>query len=174
MLIFFCSHNYVQIHSFEWHQTYIMTTRPGFEPNYFTYWRKNDTEKISMPPPLRKVDTQIREAFQIFRSWKNSSLSPLKDEQIKWLFDHFNWIIKGVSADADPHYQKLYGRVTDVCSNRRGQPNQSAMKEPRPGRYPSMIRYAPPSGKYAFLGERWWLHSNTFDKTCGASSKCDY
>ena len=40
----------------------------------------------------------------------------------------FHWISKGVSADADPHYQKLYGRVTDVCSNRRGQPNQSAMK----------------------------------------------
>ena len=36
--------------------------------------------------------------------------------------------MKGVSADADPHYQKLYGRVTDVCSNRSGQPNQSAME----------------------------------------------
>ena len=41
-----------------------------------------------------------------------------------------------MSADADPHYQKLYGRVTDVCSNRRGQPSPSAMKEPRPGRNP--------------------------------------
>ena len=57
--------------------------------------------------------------------------------------------MKGVSADADPHYQKLYGRVTDVCSNRRGQPNLSAMKEPRPGRNPSLIRFASPSGKYA-------------------------
>ena len=65
----------------------------------------------------------------------------------------FHWILKGVSADADPHYQKLYGRVTDVCSNRRGQPNQSAMKEPRPERYPSMIRYAFPSGKYAGCGQ---------------------
>ena len=46
-------------------------------------------------------------------------------------------LMKGMSADADPHYQKLYGRVTDVCSNRRGQPNLSAMKEPRPGRNPS-------------------------------------
>ena len=34
----------------------------------------------------------------------------------------FHWIRKGVSADADPHYQKLYGRVTDVCSNRKSQP----------------------------------------------------
>ena len=64
-----------------------------------------------------------------------------------WLW--FNWVMKGVSADADPHYQKLYGRVTDVCSNRRGQPSPSAMKEPRPGRNPSVIRFASPSGKYA-------------------------
>ena len=54
-----------------------------------------------------------------------------------------------MSADADPHYQKLYGRVTGVCSNRRGQPSPSAMKEPRPGRNPSVIRFASPSGKYA-------------------------
>ena len=63
----------------------------------------------------------------------------------------FYFLLKGVSADADPHYQKLYGRVTDVCSNRRGQPSPSAMKEPRPGRNPSLIRFASPSGKYAFL-----------------------
>ena len=61
----------------------------------------------------------------------------------------FSLLVKGVSADADPHYQKLYGRVTDVCSNRRGQPNLSAMKEPHPGRNPSLIRFASPSGKYA-------------------------
>jgi len=61
-----------------------------------------------------------------------------------------NFVIlrKGVSADADPHYQKLYGRVTDVCGNRRGQPRPSAMQEPRPGRNPSVIRFASPSGKY--------------------------
>jgi len=63
----------------------------------------------------------------------------------------FTLVLKGVSADADPHYQKLYGRVTDVCSNRRGQPSPSAMKEPRPGRNPSMIRFASPSGKYDLL-----------------------
>ena len=62
----------------------------------------------------------------------------------------FYCVLKGVSADADPHYQKLYGRVTDVCSNRRGQPSPSAMKEPRPGRNPSVIRFASPSGKYGF------------------------
>ena len=37
-------------------------------------------------------------------------------------FEIFHCIRKGVSADADPHYQKLYGRVTDVCSNRKSQP----------------------------------------------------
>lgn len=67
--------------------------------------------------------------------------------------------MKGVSADADPHYQKLYGRVTDVCSNRRGQPSPSAMKEPRPGRNPSVIRFASPSGKYEFQTP---LHRPTF------------
>ena len=67
----------------------------------------------------------------------------------------FNYIKKGVSADADPHYQKLYGRVTDVCSNRRGQPSPSAMKEPRPGRNPSMIRFASPSGKYDSIRRKY-------------------
>ena len=74
-----------------------------------------------------------------------------------------------MSADADPHYQKLYGRVTDVCSNRRGQPNLSAMKEPRPGRNPSLIRFASPSGKYAYLGERRRPHALKVSKPCGPS-----
>ena len=78
-------------------------------------------------------------------------------------------LLKGVSADADPHYQKLYGRVTDVCSNRRGQPNLSAMKEPRPGRNPSLIRFASPSGKYAYLGERRRPHALKVSKPCGPS-----
>ena len=60
-------------------------------------------------------------------------------------------MLKGVSANADPHYQKLYGRVTGVCSNRRGQLNLSAMKEPRPGRNPFLIRFTSPSGKYTDL-----------------------
>ena len=76
--------------------------------------------------------------------------------------------MKGVSADADPHYQKLYGRVTDVCSNRRGQPNLSAMKEPRPGRNPSLIRFASPSGKYALLGKRRTGYPQEFYESCGS------
>ena len=63
----------------------------------------------------------------------------LGDSFIALFLVRFNYIKKGVSADADPHYQKLYGRVTDVCSNRRGQPSPSAMKEPRPGRNPVYI-----------------------------------
>ena len=74
----------------------------------------------------------------------------------------FHWIRKGVSADADPHYQKLYGRVTDVCSNRKSQPSPGAMKWPRLGRYPSLIRYAPPSGKYASSNCHRWQNLNSF------------
>ena len=74
----------------------------------------------------------------------------------------FHCVRKGVSADADPHYQKLYGRVTDVCSNRKSQPSQGAMKWPRLGRYPSLIRYAPPSGKYAALRYHRWLDLSSF------------
>ena len=80
-------------------------------------------------------------------------------------------LLKGVSADADPHYQKLYGRVTDVCSNRRGQPNLSAMKEPRPGRNPSLIRFASPSGKYALAGETSALTYQIFYITCGWNNR---
>ena len=73
-----------------------------------------------------------------------------------------------MSADADPHYQKLYGRVTDVCSNRRGQPSLSAMKEPRPGRNPSVIRFASPSGKYEFRPDQkcapFWHGSNNYGR----------
>lgn len=78
--------------------------------------------------------------------WRDSSIA-----SIALFVSRFNCVKKGVSADADPHYQKLYGRVTDVCSNRRGQPSPSAMKEPRPGRNPSVIRFASPSGKYDSL-----------------------
>ena len=73
----------------------------------------------------------------------------------------------GVSAYADSNYQKLYGRVTDVCSNRRGQPSPSAMKEPRPGRTPSMIRFASPSGKYAFPSDTAKAPFSNFYNTCG-------
>ena len=56
---------------------------------------------------------------------------------------------EGASADAGSHYQKLYGRVTDVCGNRRGQPKLSAMQEPHSGGNSFVIKLSSPSGKYA-------------------------
>ncbi len=41
---------------------------------------------------------------------------------------------KGTSANAGPHYQKLYARVTHIRGNRRSQPSRSAMKGPHPER----------------------------------------
>ena len=41
---------------------------------------------------------------------------------------------KGTSANAGPHYQKLYARVTHIWGNRRSQPSLSAMKGPHPER----------------------------------------
>ena len=35
--------------------------------------------------------------------------------------------LSGASANAGPHYQKLYARVTHIWGNRNGQPNPSAM-----------------------------------------------
>ena len=80
---------------------------------------------------------------------------------------YFILLMKGMSANADPHYQKLYGRVTDVCSNRRGQPNLCAMIEPHPGRNPYLIRFAPPSGKYALYGKKFREVFKRFSRTCG-------
>ena len=36
----------------------------------------------------------------------------------------------GTSANAGPHYQKLYARVTHIWGNRTGEPDPSAMKGP--------------------------------------------
>ena len=58
---------------------------------------------------------------------------------------------EGASADAGSHYQKLYGRVTDVCGNRRGQPKLSAMQEPHSGGNSFVIKLSSPSGKYALV-----------------------
>ena len=57
--------------------------------------------------------------------------------------------LKGTSAYAGPHYQKLYGRVIHVWNNRKCQLNRSAMEEPQFGRRPLVIRRTSPSGKYA-------------------------
>lgn len=54
----------------------------------------------------------------------------------------------GASANAGPHYQKLYARVTHIWGNRKGQPDRSAMKGPRLERTASLITVPPASGKY--------------------------
>ena len=50
----------------------------------------------------------------------------------------FQWT--GTSANAGPHYQKLYARVTHIWGNRGGQSNRSAMRGPRPGRTSLLIK----------------------------------
>ncbi len=60
----------------------------------------------------------------------------------------------GASANAGPHYQKLYARVTHIWGNRKGQPDPSAMKGPRLERTASLITVPPASGKF-FLCLRW-------------------
>ena len=68
----------------------------------------------------------------------------------RFAFDDFN-IRKGTSANAGPHYQKLYARVTHIWGNRRSQPSRSAMRGPHPERTPYMIRVPLASGKYALV-----------------------
>ena len=96
-----------------------------------------------------------------------ASMKERERERECFSLNSFIVIWKGVSADADPHYQKLYGRVTDVCGNRRGQPRPSAMQEPRPGRNPSVIRFASPSGKYELKIFPVMSLCGNFCKTCG-------
>ena len=57
----------------------------------------------------------------------------------------------GASANAGPHYQKLYARVTHIWGNRKGQPDRSAMKGPRLERTASLITVPPASGKFFFF-----------------------
>lgn len=63
-----------------------------------------------------------------------------------------HYTFSGASANAGPHYQKLYARVTHIWGNRKGQPNRSAMKGPRLERTASLITVPPASGKYEKLG----------------------
>lgn len=55
-----------------------------------------------------------------------------------------------VSANADPHTNKLRTRVTHIWGNRRRQPNRSAMGEPLPGETAYMITVFSVPGKYAY------------------------
>ena len=57
----------------------------------------------------------------------------------------------GTSANAGPHYQKLYARVTHIWGNRKGQPNRSAMRGPHLERTASLITVPPASGKFFYV-----------------------
>ena len=71
-----------------------------------------------------------------------------------------------MSADADPHYQKLYGRVTDVCSNRRGQPRERGpmvkhllYNQRVLGSNPALKGFNPALGTLGILSENLFLGS---------------
>ena len=90
--------------------------------------------------------------FEVCNSWDNKGVifSELCEKTIILILVLLIFFsLKGTSAYAGPHYHKLYGRVIHVWDNRRGQPNLSAMKQPRSGRSSSVIKFASPSGKYA-------------------------
>ena len=79
---------------------------------------------------------------------------PTEEQRQASIINHFaiyranNCTSSGASANAGPHYQKLYARVTHVWGNHKGQPNPSAMKGPRLERTASLITVPPASGKY--------------------------
>ena len=64
---------------------------------------------------------------------------------------HNTCTLSGASANAGPHYQKLYARVTHIWGNRKGQPDPSAMKGPRLERTASLITVPPASGKFFYV-----------------------
>ena len=65
---------------------------------------------------------------------KQSTHSSVKRRPgLLYIYTH-EFMLKGTSANAGPHYQKLYARVTHIRGNRRSQPSRSAMKGPHPER----------------------------------------
>ena len=69
-------------------------------------------------------------------------------------------ILLGGSANAGPHYQKLYTRVTHIWGNCKGQPDPSAMKGPRLERTASLITVPPTSGKFFIFEAVRWARCN--------------
>ena len=58
----------------------------------------------------------------------------------------------GDSANAVPPTKKLRTRVTNICGDRRGQPNRSAMERPHSGPTSVLIEVQPVPGKYDWNG----------------------
>ena len=80
---------------------------------------------------------------------------------------YFIWI-SGVSANADPHTDKLRTRVINICDYRRRQPNRSAMEGPLPGETAWMITVFPVPGKYArtCIGSKMSLATSSLSSGC--------
>ena len=82
---------------------------------------------------------------------------PTEGQRQASIINHFaihranNCTSSGASANAGPHYQKLYARVTHIWGNRKGQPDPSAMKGPRLERTASLITVPPASGKFFYV-----------------------
>ena len=75
--------------------------------------------------------------IRLFRMQQEFRKHPLNRYQHRWTGGdicecHRSLCVKGDSANAVPHYQKLRVRVTNIWGNRRGQPNLSAMERPHP------------------------------------------
>ena len=100
--------------------------------NFFRGWARTHGKCLSLMWFCKSGKKNFEKFFEKFSKIKNFFFS----------------LLKGTSAYAGPHYHKLYGRVTHVWGNRRGQPKRSAMQKPRSGRSPLVIRFASPSGKY--------------------------
>ena len=87
-------------------------------------------------------------------------------QKVKWkhvgcwlvaLFIALCLMCSGDSANAVPPTKKLRTRVTNICGDRRGQPNRSAMERPHSGPTAVVIAVQPVPGKYdwnrRFVGE---------------------
>ena len=88
-----------------------------------------------------------------------------------FFFFCINW--KGTSANAGPHYQKLYARVTHIWGNPRCQPSRSAMRGPHPERTSYMIKVPLASGKYALAGASVSLIGRCADRASGVGGMLD-
>ena len=79
--------------------------------------------------------------------------------------------LQGESANAVPHYQKYRTRVTRIWSNRRGQPQRSAMQGPHSGRTAFVITVSSVPGKYELCSSQTKLY-NSLDSRCHRIWKC--
>ena len=61
----------------------------------------------------------------------------------------FHFIVQGIARTQSPPTKKLRTRVTNICGDRRGQPNRSAMERPHSGPTTLVIVVQPVPGKYA-------------------------